>query len=65
MLSDRILYSHDFSDGESGDITKRNLTLITTGASTSSILFRKVLVFWVDDPLRELATDLMCFILLN
>ena len=32
MLSDHILYSHDFSDRECFDITERNLTLITVGA---------------------------------
>ena len=32
MLGDHILYSHDLSDWENVDITKRNLTLITIGA---------------------------------
>ena len=31
-LGDYILYSHDFSDRESVDITERNLTLITNVA---------------------------------
>ena len=32
MLGDYIVYSHDLSDCESIDITKRNWTLITIGA---------------------------------
>ena len=32
MLGDNILYSHDLSDRESVNVTKRKLTLITTGA---------------------------------
>ena len=32
MLSDHILYSHDFTDWEGADFTKRNLTLITIDA---------------------------------
>ena len=31
-LGDHVLYSHDFSDREGVDVTKRNLTLITIGA---------------------------------
>ena len=31
-MSDHIRYSHDLSDRECVDITKRNLTLITIGA---------------------------------
>ena len=34
MLGDIILYSHDFSDWESVDITKRNLMLITIAAQS-------------------------------
>ena len=30
MFSDDIFYSHDFSDLEGVDVTKRNLTLITS-----------------------------------
>ena len=33
MLDDHILYSHDFSDCECVDITKRNSTLITSGVN--------------------------------
>ena len=32
MFGDQVLYSHNFSDLEGVDITKRNLTLITVGA---------------------------------
>ena len=39
MLVDYIPYSHDLSDGETVDITKRNLTLITIGASRAKRLF--------------------------
>ena len=32
MVGDHILYSHELSEREGVDITKRNLTLITIGA---------------------------------
>ena len=32
MLSDHILYSHDFSDQDGVDIAKRNLILVSVGA---------------------------------
>ena len=38
MLGDHILYSHDFSDSESADITKKNFTLITIGAQKVKII---------------------------
>ena len=51
MFSDHIVYSHDFSDLDGVDTTKRNLTLITTGTDTVLPLFTIIAIFFVASPI--------------